>query len=175
MGGRLERRGGVRTARVHVLERSQQLEVPAREAFAFYADASNLEAITPPWLRFRVVTPGAIAMAPGTLIDYRLRLHGVPVSWRTRIEVWEPPRRFVDVQLSGPYALWEHEHRLLPRGDEAVEIRDRVRYALPLGPLGALAHALLVRRDLARIFDFRQTAVAERLGAGAPSTAAAST
>jgi ligand-binding SRPBCC domain-containing protein len=149
--------------RVHVLERSQRLELPAAEAFAFYADARNLEAITPPWLGFRVVTANPVEMRAGTLIDYRLRLHGVPIRWHTRIEVWEPPRRFVDVQLRGPYARWEHTHAFEPDGDAAVVIRDRVRYALPLGPLGALAHALFVRRDLERIFDYRRDAVTARL------------
>ena len=148
---------------VHVLERSQRLRVPAERAFAFYGDALNLEAITPPWLAFRVATPGPIAMRPGTLIDYRLRLHGVPVRWRTRVETWEPPERFVDVQLRGPYALWEHTHTFEPDGAHAVVIRDRVRYALPFGPLGRLAHALFVRRDLERIFDHRRQAVAYAL------------
>lgn len=154
--------------RVHLLERSQRLELPGEQAFAFYADALNLEAITPPWLGFRVVTPGRIEMAAGTRIDYRLKLHGVPLRWRTRIEAWEPPLRFVDVQLSGPYSLWEHTHSFEPHGEMGVEIRDRVRYALPLGPLGALAHSLIVRRDLERIFDYRRDAVAARLGQLAP-------
>ena len=146
-----------------MLERSQRLELPAGRAFAFYADALNLEAITPPWLAFRVTTPGPIVMGAGTLIDYRLRLHGVPVRWRTRIETWQPPARFVDVQVRGPYALWEHTHAFEPAGEDGVVIRDRVRYALPFGPLGRLAHALFVRRDLERIFDYRRLAVAEVL------------
>jgi ligand-binding SRPBCC domain-containing protein len=156
-----------RSRHVHVLERAQRVEQPAEQAFAFYADARNLEAITPTWLRFRVVTPGPIEMRAGTLIDYRLSLHGAPIRWRTRIEVWEPPLRFLDVQLSGPYALWEHTHRFVALGERAVEIRDHVRYALPLGPIGELAHALFVRRDLERIFDFRRDAVDARLGAAA--------
>jgi ligand-binding SRPBCC domain-containing protein len=141
-----------------VLERAQRVALPVEQSFAFYAEARNLEAITPPWLGFRVLTPGAIAMREGTLIDYRLRLHGLPLRWRTRIAVWEPPARFVDVQVRGPYALWEHTHTFTAVGD-GTEIRDRVRYALPLGPLGRLAHSLFVRRDLERIFDFRAAAV----------------
>jgi ligand-binding SRPBCC domain-containing protein len=146
-----------------ILERAQRVELPLERAFAFYADARNLEAITPPWLGFEVTTPGDIEMGAGTLIEYRLKLHGVPVRWRTRIAAWEPPHRFLDVQVSGPYALWEHTHRFEPAGPDAAVIRDRVRYALPFGPLGDLAHALFVRRDLERIFAYRREAVAARL------------
>jgi ligand-binding SRPBCC domain-containing protein len=151
----------------HVLERSQRIELPAAEAFEFFADARNLERITPGWLGFSISTPGAIEMRAGTLIDYRLRLRGIPLRWRTRIDVWEPTRRFVDVQLRGPYALWEHTHTFIPDGDEAVVIADRVRYALPFGPLGELAHLVTVRRDLERIFDHRRGAVARLLGPAA--------
>jgi ligand-binding SRPBCC domain-containing protein len=150
---------------VHVLERSQRVTVPPERAFAFYADAENLQPLTPPWLHFEVRTPGEITMAPGALLDYRLRLHGVPIRWRTKIETWEPPDRFVDVQVRGPYALWEHTHHFEPEGAAATVIRDRVRYSIPCGPLGALAHLLFVRRDLARIFDYRRDAVARMLAA----------
>ena len=149
--------------RVHILERSQRVPVPPPRAFAFYADALNLEPLTPPWLHFEVTTPGEIEMAAGALLDYRLKLHGVPIRWQTKIETWEPPHRFVDVQLRGPYSLWEHTHEFEPAGETATIIRDRVRYAIPLGPLGELAERLFVRRDLRRIFDFRAAAVAERL------------
>jgi len=145
---------------IHVLARAQLLDAPPEAVFPFFGDASNLEAITPPWLGFRVVTPGPIEMAPGTLIEYRLRLHAVPIRWRTTIAVWDPPRRFVDVQVSGPYAMWHHTHDFEPAPGGGTLMRDTVRYALPFGPLGALAHRLLVRRDLARIFDFRQAEVA---------------
>jgi ligand-binding SRPBCC domain-containing protein len=150
-------------SRVHVLEREQRVELPLEHAFEFYGDALNLEAITPPWLGFEVTTPSPVRMRAGTLLDYRLKLHRVPVRWRTRIEVWEPPRRFVDVQVSGPYSLWEHTHEFEPSGIAATLIRDRVRYALPFGPLGELAHRLFVRRDVERIFDYRRKAVAARL------------
>lgn len=136
-----------------------------QRAFDFYGDALNLEPLTPPWLHFEVTSPMPIEMGAGTLLDYRLRLHGVPIRWRTRIDVWEPPHRFVDSQVRGPYALWEHTHTFEPEGEDTV-IRDRVRYAIPYGPLGSLADALFVRRDLARIFDYRQRAVAERLRPG---------
>jgi ligand-binding SRPBCC domain-containing protein len=155
---------------LQTLTREQILPGDPDAVFAFFADALNLEAVTPPWLRFRVVTPGPIRMAPGTLIEYRLRLHGVPIRWLTRIEVWEPGKRFVDVQVRGPYRVWHHTHSFESRGDGTL-VRDTVRYALPLGPLGRIAHAAIVRRDLERIFDFRHEEVARRLGAGTTSGA----
>lgn len=147
----------------HVLRREQRLPGSPGEVFGFFADAGNLEAITPPWLSFRIVTPRPIEMGRGTLIDYRLRLHGVPISWLTRIEAWEPGRSFVDQQMRGPYALWHHTHDFEPAPGGGTLMRDTVRYALPAGPLGALAHRLFVRRDLDRIFDHRITAVSERI------------
>jgi ligand-binding SRPBCC domain-containing protein len=149
--------------RVHILERQQRVEWPIEEVFAFYGDARNLERITPPWLGFEVTTPGPIEMGVGTLIEYRLRLHRVPVRWRTRIEVWEPPQLFVDVQVKGPYSLWEHTHTFEEDGPGATVIADRVRYSIPLGPLGELANRLLVQRDLRQIFDYRRDAVAWEL------------
>ena len=116
----------------------------------------------PPLLRFRVVTPAPIAMGRGTLIRYRLRVHGVPVSWLTEIEEWDPPHRFVDAQRTGPYALWHHTHSFEADGDETI-MRDVVRYRIGFGPLGALADALVVRRDLAAIFDHRAERVRELL------------
>jgi ligand-binding SRPBCC domain-containing protein len=144
---------------VHVLTRAQRLPGAPKDVFPFFADAHNLEAITPPWLGFRVITTRPIDMRPGALIEYRLKLHGLPLRWRTRIAVWDPPRRFVDVQLSGPYTLWHHTHDFEPHPDGGTIMHDTVRYALPLGALGDLAHRALVRRDLAAIFEFRQEAV----------------
>lgn len=149
---------------IYVLERSQRVEVPIEQAFDFYADSHNLEPLTPPWLHFEVTTLGELTFRPGTLLDYKLKLHGVPVRWQTRIETWEPPVRFVDTQVKGPYSLWEHTHLFEKDGDHATLLHDRVHYSIPLGPLGALAHRLFVRRDLERIFDYRAKAVVERLG-----------
>ncbi len=149
--------------REHRLDRSQRVEATPERTFAFYADARNLEAITPPWLRFRLVEVEPGELRPGTEIAYRLKLHGVPIRWRSRIEEWEPGRRFVDVQVSGPYRLWHHTHEFEPDRRGGTLIRDLVRYALPLGPLGAVAHSLFVRRDLERIFDFRRAAALEHL------------
>ncbi|HEX8208029.1 MAG TPA: SRPBCC family protein [Solirubrobacteraceae bacterium] len=150
--------------RVHVLERSQRLAAPPAEVFPFFANAQNLNAITPPSLRFRVVTPEPIVMRRGTLIQYRLGLHGFPVNWLTTIQEWDPPHRFVDVQLRGPYALWHHTHDLRDDGAGGTVMTDTVRSALGFGPLGELAHRLLVRGDLERIFDFRQESVTQKFG-----------
>lgn len=141
--------------RHHVIRREQRVQGDPDTVFGFFADAGNLESITPPWLQFRIVTPRPLEMRLGTLIEYRLTLHGLPISWLTRIEEWVPGERFVDVQLHGPYALWHHTHEFEPDGDGHTIVRDVVRYALPLGPLGELAHRAFVRHDLERIFDYR--------------------
>ena len=148
---------------VRRLEREQLLDRPLPEVFEFFARAGNLERITPPWLSFGVVTPEPISMAPGTMIEYRLRLHGVPLRWLTRIDEWERDRRFVDRQVRGPYRLWRHQHEFesVPGG---TRVRDRVDYELPLGPLGDVARIAFVDGDLRRIFDYRVQAVAQLLG-----------
>ena len=140
---------------IHTLRREQVLAAAPDAVFAFFADPFNLEAITPPLLRFAVVTPGPIAMGAGTFIQYRLRLRGVPMRWDTLIGEWEPPRRFVDVQVRGPYRLWHHTHELSALGDGRTLMRDTVRYALGFGVLGELAHRAVVRRDLEAIFAYR--------------------
>jgi ligand-binding SRPBCC domain-containing protein len=154
---------------VYLLQRSQRIPIPVEDAFAFYADTLNLEPMTPPWLHFRVLNREALRMEAGALLHYRLKLHGFPIRWTTRIESWEPPSGFVDTQLKGPYRLWEHTHTFEADGETATVIHDRVRYALPLGPLGWVAHRLFVRRDLERIFDFRADAFSRLAGASAPS------
>jgi ligand-binding SRPBCC domain-containing protein len=150
--------------RIHTLRREQRLPGVPEAVFGFFADARNLEAITPPLLRFRVVTPEPVVMGAGTLIRYRLRIHGVPLRWLTQITEWEPPYRFVDEQLDGPFALWQHTHTFEADGDETI-MRDVVRYRIGFGPLGGLAHALVVRRDLDRIIDYRAEQVPRLLGA----------
>lgn len=147
--------------RVHVLERSQRLPGSPDEVFEFFSEAYNLEEITPPFLGFEVVTPKPIDMHAGTLIEYRLKLHGLRLNWLTRIEAWEPGVRFVDRQVRGPYRLWHHTHTFEPDGEDTL-MRDVVRYALPLGPLGEVARAVVVKRDLRCIFDFRQAEIARR-------------
>ena len=149
---------------VHTLDREQLVPSAPADTFDFFADAFNLEAITPPWLGFEVATPAPISMSAGTLIEYRLRLHALPLRWLTRIEAWEPGKHFVDRQLRGPYRLWRHTHTFAAH-ERGTIVRDTVRYALPLGLLGRLARTALVRRDLDRIFDYRRDAIAVHLGA----------
>ncbi len=148
---------------VHVLERAQVIARPVDEVFPFFARASNLERITPSWLRFRLVGSKPAEMGVGTRLEYLLHVHGVPLRWISRIDAWEPGRCFVDRQIRGPYALWVHTHVVEAHPGGTLS-RDRVRYALPLGPLGEVAHRLLIRGDLERIFDYRHQAVARLLG-----------
>jgi ligand-binding SRPBCC domain-containing protein len=154
----------------HVLQREQRVDRPREEVFAFFADAHNLEAMTPPLLRFEVLTPRPIELAAGVQISYRLRIHGVPVGWLTEIREWAPPDRFVDVQLRGPYSVWEHTHEFEALAGGGTAIRDTVRYRPMLWPVGELALPL-VRRDLRAIFDFRRDAVTRLLGAAPRSGA----
>ena len=135
------------------LERLQVVPVSLEDAFAFFAEARNLEAITPPWLRFRIVAAPE-RLEQGSLLEYRLRLFGLPIRWHTEIVSWRPPHGFTDVQLRGPYPLWEHTHRLttVPGG---TELYDHVSHRLPLEPLASLVAPLTVRLWLDAIFDYR--------------------
>lgn len=147
------------------LRTSLWVPAPRDRVFEFFADAFQLETITPPWLHFHVVTPRPITMAPGLLIDYRLRIRGIPVRWQSRIDDWKPPLRFVDEQVRGPYKAWRHLHTFEeqagPGGAPGTLVVDRVDYAVPGG---AIAHWLLVRGQLLQIFAFRRARMIEIFG-----------
>jgi len=138
------------------------LPLPPEELFPFFADAANLDAITPKWLHFRIVTPRPVEMREGALIDYKLRVHGLPLRWRTLIREWNPPHSFVDEQLRGPYRQWVHRHTFEPQNGGTLA-RDVVHYAVPFD---FIAHPLFVRRDIEKIFQHRQKALREMFGTG---------
>lgn len=142
----------------------QDLPAPRDQVFAFFSDPANLEALTPPWLAFEVLTPAPLPRGEGAVFDYRIRVRGLPIRWRTLIESFVPGERFVDRQIAGPYTLWHHTHRFedLPGG--GTRMTDQVRYRLGWGPLGRLVAALWVRRDVERIFAYRRRILAERFG-----------
>jgi ligand-binding SRPBCC domain-containing protein len=133
------------------IDRSIHLPRPIDEVFPFFADARNLERLTPPFLKFQVITPAPIAMQPGTHIRYKLRLHAIPISWESEITAWDPPHRFIDEQLRGPYRIWKHEHRFSEKNG-GTEVSDHVDYAV-WG--GSLINALFVAPDVRKIFDYR--------------------
>ncbi len=148
------RRGVARLERETVVARGLE------ETFEFFADAGNLDLLTPSWVGFKILSPLPLDMHAGTLIDYRIRVHGVPVRWRTKIIVWDPPHRFVDLQVRGPYRWWRHEHRF-EKVEGGTRVVDEVDYA---SPLGWIMHPLMVQRDVERIFDFRAGALQRELG-----------
>jgi len=140
---------------IYELDTETWLPHPRAEVFSFFARADSLERITPPWFHLEVLAPGPAEPDAGAAIDYRLRVHGLPLRWRREITAWEPPFLFVDEQRRGPFALWHHTHTFLAR-DGGTLLRDRVRYALPLG---RLTHRWLVQRDVEELFAFRAEAL----------------
>lgn len=149
---------GSRPASVQTLHAETEVPTPLDETFAFFSAATNLERLTPPWLNFRIRTPQPIDMRVGTLIDYQIVLYGVPIPWRTRIDAWEPGVRFVDRQLAGPYVWWHHEHRF-----EATARGTRVIDHVEFVPRLSLLTSAFVKRDVSRIFEFRQRALSLQL------------
>jgi ligand-binding SRPBCC domain-containing protein len=139
----------------YLLESSIQVLRPLEEVFGFFSDPRNLERITPPFVRFRIVTPTVLEMREGVLIDYALRIRGLPMRWRSEITSWDPPHLFVDTQVHGPYRRWVHEHRFTSLGEKTL-VEDRVEYSVPGG---RFVHRLFVRRDVERIFAYRATAL----------------
>jgi hypothetical protein len=150
--------------KIYFLERRQLIRRPRGETFAFFSDTFNLGRITPPFLRFRILTP-PIKMKAGVVIKYRLALFGALVYWRTVIESWDPEESFVDSQIKGPYALWRHTHSFEEKGPRQTLMRDLVEYGVPYGPLGRIAHALFVERWLKKIFDYRAAMIARLMEA----------
>lgn len=146
----------------HTLMSEQVIPLPREQVFEFFSNPRNLQRITPPWLSFKVVEAPEGDLRSGSLICYRLKLHGVPSGWTTRIERWTPGECFVDTQLRGPYKLWHHTHEFEDHPDGTL-IRDTVRYKMPFGPLGRVARTLFVKRDTERIFAYRQEAIREAL------------
>ena len=151
---------------IYHLQRRQRIACPLDKVFSFFADARNLEALTPPWLNFRILTPGPIEMKAGAEILYQISWHFLRMRWKTEIVEWQPNRFFVDVQARGPYRSWHHTHSFAADG-EGTLITDTVKYEMPFGIAGRLAHRLRVRRDLERIFDYRAAQVAASFAAGA--------
>jgi ligand-binding SRPBCC domain-containing protein len=149
--------------KTYTLAFAQQVSRPLPEVFSFFSRAENLEVLTPPWLNFKILKVAPQPIQQGTLINYSLRVHGIPLHWISEIVEWEPPHRFVDLQLRGPYKVWRHEHRFEAR-DGGTLISDTISLALPLGILGQLAYKMKVQSDVDEIFAFRKTKVRTLFG-----------
>jgi len=150
--------------KVHILKHTQRVAAPLDEVFAFFAKPENLAEITPPDLGFQILTPSPITMKDGAVIDYVVKLAGLPLRWRTLITCYEPPHRFVDEQLTGPYSFWHHTHTFAATPEGGTDLGDMVRYAMPFGPLGELVHTLAVKRQVAGIFTHRERVIARQFG-----------
>jgi ligand-binding SRPBCC domain-containing protein len=150
----------------HVLESRLWLARPRPQVFAFFADPANLARVSPPRLRLRLLTP-VTALSAGAVLDFRVSWLGLPLRWRSYVREYDPPHRFVDVQVRGPWARWEHRHQFL-EDDGGTWMEDRVTYRLPLGPIGRLLHAVAVRRQIEATWAYRQARIVELLG-GAPA------
>jgi ligand-binding SRPBCC domain-containing protein len=142
----------------YTLSFQQHVSRPLPEVFEFFSRAENLEVLTPPWLNFKILDVSWQPIRQGTLIKYGLRFHGIPLRWTSEIVEWEPPYRFIDIQLRGPYKLWRHEHRFETR-DGGTLISDTINLALPLGFAGELAYKIKVESDVQEIFAFREKKV----------------
>ncbi len=148
-----------------ILEREQWVPSPLHDVFAFFSDAKNLENLTPAWLRFEILTPQPMEIRAGSIVDYKLRWHGIPLRWKTEITKWEPPHSFEDLQIKGPYQLWRHTHSFEAVGN-GTRIHDLVHYALPFGLLGRIAYSFSVRRNVETIFRYRDQQVRALFGSG---------
>jgi ligand-binding SRPBCC domain-containing protein len=156
--------------KTYLLEREQLIRRSKEETFEFFGDAFNLEKITPPFLKFRITTPSPIAMKAGALIDYQLSLFGIPFKWRTLIETWDEGDKFVDTQIKGPYSLWHHTHTFEDLAGGETLMKDIVRYRIPFGVFGRIAHWLFIKKTLDAIFDYRAEATSMLLNGDEKST-----
>lgn len=152
-----------------LLKLSQIVDEPLESVFSFFAKPENLAEMTPPWLDFKILTPSPILMEKGAIIDYQIGLGPLPTRWRTLISNFEPSRSFVDEQLNGPYSFWHHTHRFESVAKGTL-LTDEVRYLLPLGFLGDLAHSIMIKRQLKKIFTHRHAVMCEKFG-GDPKAA----
>lgn len=145
---------------LHTIERKQFVPKPLKEVFAFFATPENLARLTPRSLDFQIMTPPPIEMKAGTVFDYQIRLAGLPVRWTTLIDTYDPPHRFVDVQIKGPYSFWHHTH-IFREIEGGTEVSDRVVYSMPFGVLGNLINSVWVRKDLDHIFSYRMKVIGD--------------
>jgi ligand-binding SRPBCC domain-containing protein len=146
--------------KIYKLMRQITIPAPIDEVFSFFSAAENLNLITPPWLYFKILTPLPIKMEKNVLIDYSIKIFGWRMTWETEITLWQPPDRFVDRQIKGPYRVWEHMHLFEKKGG-GTQMTDIVRYAVPGFVLSPLVHFLFVRPRLEKIFTFREQRVLE--------------
>ena len=151
-------------------ELTDRFEVPAsiEQTWTFFSTAENLPRITPPWLKFTVSTPGPVVIERDSILDYTIAWKGLPMKWQTRIIDFSAPRQFIDLQLRGPYALWHHQHTFETTVNGGVICADRVIYKIPLGPIGRMMHALIIRNQLVDIFRHRRKVIGESLGGCRP-------
>lgn len=144
----------------YLFEAELLIPAPVEKVFEFFSDAQNLERITPEILNFKIVTPLPIRMQKGTLIDYKIKIRGVPAKWKTLIDAWEPPFLFIDSQINGPYKMWQHTHSF-KTVEGGTLMKDSVRYSLPFGIFGQLVHPFLVRPDVEKIFRHRNGVISK--------------
>ena len=141
--------------KTYTFETQTILNKPIHEVFPFFANAENLDKVTPPWLKFEILTPLPIEMKVGIQVDYRLRLHGLPIRWRSEITEWDPPHKFTDIQIKGPYRFWKHEHLFSAESDRTRMI-DQVEYSIPGWIFSPIVHSLFVNHDIEKIFAYRE-------------------
>jgi len=148
----------IQIMKVYKLKAKQFIKQPIEEVFGFFSRPENLTKITPSNLNFKILTPSPLEMKQGTVIDYTIKLFKVPIHWRTLITTYEPPFKFVDEQMKGPYNFWHHTH-MFKENSDGVEIFDEVHYSIPFGPLGNLLHSLWIKKDLNHIFEYRKSVI----------------